>query len=64
VEIGSSALTRALPTADNPLYIGTNKNPTRNDVFVGLIDEVVLYSAALPGTSIRALMDGTDPASL
>jgi hypothetical protein len=64
LEIGSAALTRPLPTADNPLYIGTNKNPTRNDVFAGLIDEVVLYSAALPATSLRALMDGSDPASL
>jgi hypothetical protein len=62
--LGSSPLARALPADSSPLYIGTNKNPSRNDVFMGLIDEVVLFSVALPASAIVSLRDGTSPASL
>jgi hypothetical protein len=64
VEIGSSPLTRPLPTASNPLYIGTNKNPTRNDLFIGLIDDVALFSVALSPGGIGALFRGDDPGTL
>jgi hypothetical protein len=63
-ELGATPLGRPLPTGENPLYIGTNKNPQRNDVFIGLIDEVALYSVALPAASIRSLFEGKPPASL
>jgi hypothetical protein len=64
VELGATSLSRALPSADNPLYIGTNKNPQRNDVFIGLIDEVVLYGVALPAADIARLHGGTPPEEL
>jgi hypothetical protein len=62
--LGTSPLTRALPIGSNPLYIGTNKNPTRNDVYIGLLDEVVLYSVPLSAGGISSLYGGTDPATL
>jgi hypothetical protein len=64
VEVGSLPLTRPLPADDSPLYIGTNKNGSSHDVFVGTIDEVVLYSVALPAAAIRSLQTGADPATL
>ncbi len=62
--LGSTPLTRALPTDTSPLYIGTNKNPQRNDVFIGLIDEVVLYSVALSDAAVAQLAAGAPPGSL
>lgn len=61
-QVGTFALTRALPEDPNtPLYIGTNKNPQRNDVFLGRIDEVTLYNVALSPQSITALAGGASP---
>jgi Concanavalin A-like lectin/glucanases superfamily len=61
-QIGSYPLTRALPQdPSTPLYIGTNKNPARNDVFLGRIDEVALYNVALPAQSVAALAGGASP---
>ena len=64
VEVGLMPLTRPLPAGDSPLYIGTNKNGSSHDLFVGTIDEVVLYSVALPAAAIRSLQTGADPATL
>jgi Concanavalin A-like lectin/glucanases superfamily len=64
LEVGSRAAARELPGATNPFYIGTNKNPAYNEVFEGLIDEVVLYSVALPADAIARLHSGAAPAGL
>jgi large repetitive protein len=64
VEIGFSPLSRQLPSDQTPLYIGTNKNPLRNDVFLGLIDEVVLYGVALSAADVARLHGGTSPEEL
>jgi Concanavalin A-like lectin/glucanases superfamily len=55
-------LTALAPTG-KPLYIGTNKNAQagRAEPFVGLLDEVLLYSVALGPTQIQALRDGQRP---
>jgi hypothetical protein len=44
-----------------PIYLGANQNSTFQENFEGLIDEVVLYSKALPAASIRALFEGASP---
>jgi hypothetical protein len=62
--LGTTPLTRALPTDSSPLYIGTNKNATRNDVFLGLIDEVALFAVPLSDAAIMQLATGTAPTSL
>jgi hypothetical protein len=53
----------ALAPTGKPLYIGTNKNAQagRAEPFVGLLDEVLLYSVALGPTQIQALSQGRRP---
>jgi Concanavalin A-like lectin/glucanases superfamily len=53
----------ALAPTNRPLYIGTNKNVQvdRAEPFVGLLDEVLLYSVALGPGQIQALRQGLRP---
>jgi hypothetical protein len=68
VEASRVALTRPLASDTTPLYLGTNKNDPANGpahgVFVGLLDEVVLYQVALSATAIQSLYLGTAPDTL
>lgn len=53
----------ALARTDKPLYLGTNKNDqgSPDEPFVGLLDEVLLYSVALGPGQIQALREGVRP---
>jgi hypothetical protein len=53
----------ALAPTDKPLYIGTNKNGQSGQAepFVGLLDEVLLYSVALGPGQIEGLRQGLRP---
>jgi hypothetical protein len=55
---------RGLPSAANPLYLGNNKNPTDGEPMVGRLDDILLYSEALPASAIQALAAGRVPAGL
>jgi hypothetical protein len=52
---------RLVSSPRTPIYIGTNKNATDSQPFHGLIDEVVLYSEALPAATIGLLAAGMSP---
>ena len=52
---------RLVSSPRTPIYIGTNKNSTDSQPFHGLIDEVVLYSEALPAATIGLLAAGMSP---
>jgi hypothetical protein len=58
--------TGGLPSSDQPLYIGTNKNAsgasTAHHPWEGDLDEVLLYDVALPAQAIAALAAGQRPA--
>ena len=55
---------RSLPSATTPLYLGNNKNPSDGEPMVGRIDDVLLYSEALPPAGIKALASGSLPPGL
>jgi hypothetical protein len=54
--VEESALTYAhpLPATTTPLYLGNNKNPTDGEPMIGRLDDVLLYSEALPAAAIAA----------
>jgi Concanavalin A-like lectin/glucanases superfamily len=52
---------RLVSSPRTPIYIGTNKNANDSQPFHGLIDEVVLYSEALPAATIGQLAAGMSP---
>jgi hypothetical protein len=58
--------TGGLPSSDQPLYLGTNKNEsgasTAHHPWEGDLDEVLLYDVALPAQAIAALAAGQRPA--
>jgi hypothetical protein len=62
VEVGSLRYDAELAASADALYIGTNKNPGNDEPFLGRIDDVLLYSVALPPSSIAALAAGAAPA--
>jgi hypothetical protein len=51
----------ALARTAKPLYIGTNQNAGQAEPFVGVLDEVLLYSVALGPSQIQALRAGVRP---
>jgi hypothetical protein len=61
VEVGSLRYEAELAASPDPLYIGTNKNPGNEEPFQGRIDDVLLYSVALPPASIAVLATGATP---
>jgi hypothetical protein len=60
-EVASHEFPDRLVSTTTPLYLGTNKNSTRNDPFDGIIDEVALYDGPLSPASIAALAAGASP---
>ena len=64
IEGASLPFTRSLASDTSPLYLGTSKNGTSSEVFVGLLDEVVLYQVALPREAIDSLFKGARPETL
>jgi hypothetical protein len=52
---------RLVSSPRTPIYIGTNKNTTDSQPFHGLIDEVALFSEALPAATIGLLAAGMSP---
>jgi hypothetical protein len=63
VDVGSEAITRPFVPSSKPFYIGLNKNGSTDQAFEGQLDDVVIYSRALPGPAIRDLANGGSPAS-
>jgi hypothetical protein len=61
VEVGTLAYGAELTASADALFIGTNKNPGNDEPFPGRIDDVLLYSAALPPASVAALAGGAVP---
>jgi hypothetical protein len=61
LEVGSLRYEGGLAPSPDPLYIGTNKNPGNEEPFAGRIDDVLLYSLALPPSTIAALAAGAMP---
>jgi hypothetical protein len=62
-EVGTLSYPRPLTKSTAPLYLGTNKNPSRAEPMAGRIDEVLLYSVPLPAGAIAALAAGALPPS-
>jgi hypothetical protein len=60
-EVAVLSYPRPLTRSTAPLYLGTNKNPTRHEPMSGRIDEVLLYSVPLPAGAIAALAGGALP---
>jgi hypothetical protein len=61
-QVGSRAQPVALPATTTPVYIATNKNANGyNEPFNGTLDDVLLYSVALPPAAIAALAAGAVP---
>lgn len=62
----SLSWTAGLPSSDQPLYLGTNKNEsgtsTAHHPWEGDLDEVLMYDVALPAQAIAALAAGQRPA--
>jgi len=52
---------RLVSSPGNPVYIGSNKNTTFSEPFHGLVDEVALYSYALPASAVARLAAGASP---
>jgi hypothetical protein len=61
VEESSVGYAHPLPATTTPLYLGTNKNPSDGEPMVGRLDDVLLYSEALPAAAIAALAAGQLP---
>ena len=58
-QIGQTPHTLALATSTKPLYLGTNKNVgLANQVWDGWLDEVTVWSVALPEAKIAELASG------
>jgi hypothetical protein len=60
-EIAQAPHTGALPTSTNPILIGTNRNTNNDEPMVGRLDEVLIYTRALPAGAIDALASDTRP---
>jgi hypothetical protein len=54
-QVGSAPYPYALPVSTDPIYIGTNINPTNQQPFVGDLDEVWLFNGALGAADIALL---------
>ena len=61
--VGSQQRAWTFPSSTNPVFIGTNKNMDNDEPMVGQLDDVLLYSVALPAGAIRALAQGAGPGS-
>jgi hypothetical protein len=62
VEEGSVSYPRPIPATDTPLYLGTNQNDRDGEPMVGRLDDILLYTEALPPPAIAALAAGALPA--
>ena len=60
-EVASHEFPDRLVSSTTPVYLGTNKNSTRNDPFDGVIDDVAIYDGPLSPASIAALAAGASP---
>jgi len=60
----ASGLAVQLTGSVTDIFIGTNRNTTFNEPFVGTIDEVLLFSVALSPASIKVLANRGSPVGL
>jgi hypothetical protein len=55
---------RLRPAPGKPVYIGANQNMGFTETFEGWLDDVALFSVALPATDVQRLAGGTSPLDL
>jgi hypothetical protein len=64
VEENTMSYPRPIAPSNQPLYLGTNQNDSDGEPMVGRLDDILLYSEALPRNAIAALAAGALPPGL
>ena len=64
VEENRMSYPRPIAPSDKPLYLGTNQNDSDGEPMSGRLDDILLYTEALPPQAIAALAAGALPPGL